>query len=71
MTKKAPPLRQPKPETKETIRLGPELVDVYPEYCVRVTRHCAQCVAEGKIQCTYASEKRPTRGGHALQNERK
>ena len=58
MTKKPPRLPVSTEDVKETLRLGYEEVVIYPEYCVREKQNCAQCVAEGKIKCTYASEKR-------------
>jgi len=35
----------------DTLRIGTELIDVWPSYCVRRYTRCVQCHIEGKIQC--------------------
>ena len=43
---------------KETLRIGTDIIEIWPKYCVRYSvqycvRHfrCLQCHYEGKIQC--------------------
>jgi len=35
---------------KDTLRVGTEIIEIWPPYCVRYF-HCLQCHLEGKIQC--------------------